>query len=80
MDKALKRAKAEFVMAGESITGQAQLLGMAEVVTGDYRWFETVLDRLNAVTLEDIERVRAAYLRKQARTVAWYEPDASAGA
>ncbi len=80
LDKALKRAKAEFVMAGESITGQAQLLGMAEVVTGDYRWFETVLDRLNAVTVEDIERVRAAYLRKQARTVAWYEPEASAGA
>lgn len=72
--KALKRAKAEFVMAGESITGQAQLLGMAEAVTGDYRWFETVLDNLSAVTLEDIERVRATYLRKQNRTVGWYEP------
>jgi predicted Zn-dependent peptidase len=34
--KALKRAKAEFVLAGESITGQAQLLGMTEAVIGDY--------------------------------------------
>ncbi|MBK8988425.1 MAG: insulinase family protein [Chloroflexi bacterium] len=74
LDKALKRAKAEFVMAGESITGQAQLLGMAEAVTGDYRWFETVLEQLKAVTLTDIERVRATYLRKQARTIGWYEP------
>jgi zinc protease len=77
LDKALKRAKAEFVMAGESITGQAQLLGMAEAVTGDYRWFEGVLDSLSAVTLDDIERVRAQYLRKQARTVGWYEPEGS---
>lgn len=75
LDKALKRAKAEFVLAGESITGQAQLLGMAEVVAGDYRWFETVLDKLNAVTLDDIERARALYLRRQTRTVGWYEPE-----
>lgn len=72
--KAQKRAKAEFVMASESITGQAQLLGMAEAVTGDYGWFETVLDKLNAVTVSDIERVRVQYLQKRNRTVGWYEP------
>lgn len=72
--KALKRAKAEFVLAGESITGQAQLLGMTEAVIGDYTWYETVLDRLNSITLEDIERVRATYLRPSQRTVGWYEP------
>ncbi len=74
LDKALKRAKAEFVMAGESITGQTQLLGMAEAIAGDYRWFETVLEKLQAVTLDDIERVRAHYLQKQKRTVGWYRP------
>ncbi len=74
LDKALKRAKAEFVFSGESITGQTQLLGMAEAVTGDYRWFETVLDKLQAVTLDDIERVRMHYLQKQNRTVGWYQP------
>ncbi len=75
LDKALKRAKADFVLAGESITGQAQLLGMAEAVVGDYRWFETVLDQLNAVTLADIERVRSTYLQKRFRTVGRYEPE-----
>ena len=75
LNKALKRAKAQFVMAGESITGQTQLLGLAEAVVGDYRWFERVLDRLNAVTLTDIERVRRDYLQKRSRTVGWYEPE-----
>lgn len=77
--KALKRAKAEFVLAGESITGQAQLLGMTEAVIGDYEWYETVLDRLNQITLEDIERVRATYLRPSQRTVGWYEPEIATG-
>ena len=73
--KALKRAKSEFVLSGESITGQAQLLGMAEAVVGDYRWFETVLEKLTAVTLADIERVRKTYLQKRNRVVGWYEPE-----
>ena len=74
LDIAMKRAKAQFVLAGESITGQTQLLGLAEVVAGDYLWFEAVLDNLSQVTLDDLERVRQTYLHKQNRTVAWYEP------
>ena len=75
LNKALKRAKAQFVMAGESITGQAQLLGAAEATAGDYGWYDSILDALSKVTVEDIERVAKTYLRKQNRTVGWYEPD-----
>lgn len=75
--KALKRARAQFIMAGESISGQAQLIGAAEATTGDFHWFDTVLERLNTVTLEDLERVRAQYLQRRNRIVGWYEPDAS---
>jgi zinc protease len=74
LNKALKRAKAQFAFAGESISGQAQIIGAAEATIGDYRWYDTVLDRLNEVTLDDIERVRQTYLRKKNRTVGWYEP------
>lgn len=74
LDKALKRAKVQFVMAGESITGQAQMLGLAESVVGDYTWAENALDRLSAVTLDDIERVRATYLTPDNRTVGRYLP------
>lgn len=78
--KALKRARAQFIMAGESISGQAHLLGAAEATTGDYRWFDSVLDRLNSVTLDDIERVRAFYLQRRNRTVGWYEPEIQSSA
>jgi zinc protease len=71
----MKRAKVEFVTAGESITGQAQLLGMSEAVVGDYGWYETVLAQLSQVTLDDLARVCETYLHKRNRTVGWYEPD-----
>jgi len=74
LDKALKRAKAQFVMAGESVTGQTQLLGMAEATAGDYQWFESALDYLGQVTLEDIRRVGQQYLSKGNRVVGWYQP------
>ncbi|MFZ0545340.1 MAG: pitrilysin family protein [Candidatus Promineifilaceae bacterium] len=77
LDKALKRAKAQFVMAGESVSGQGQMIGMAEAVSGDYGWYERTLDTLEAVTLEDIERVRQLYLGRGNRTVALYEPSGS---
>lgn len=74
LDKAIKRAKAQFVMAGESVTGQAQMIGMSEMVAGDYRWFENTLEQLSAVTLADIERVGREYLRPDNRTIGWYHP------
>ncbi len=77
--KALKRARAQFIMAGESISGQAQLIGAAEATTGDYRWFETVLERLGGVTLDDIERVRRQYLLPRNRTTGWYVPNGEDG-
>ena len=74
LDKALKRAKAQFVMAGESVSGQGQMIGMAEAVAGDYGWYETALDSLGAVTLEDIFAVLEKYLNKDNRVVGLYEP------
>jgi zinc protease len=74
LEKALKRARVQFVMAGESVTGQAQMLGLAEMVAGDHRWYEKTLDSLNNVTLEDIDRVRNKYLRKKNRVVGRYNP------
>lgn len=75
LDRARKRARVEFTRASESITGQARMIGMAEVLTGDYQWFETALAKLDAITLEDIERVRATYLNKDKRTVGRYIPN-----
>ncbi len=75
LDKAIKRARAAYVLAGESVTGQAQMIGMAEAVAGDYHWYENTLDALATVTLDDIERVRQTYLRRKNRVVGLYEPE-----
>jgi len=75
LDMALRRARAQFIMAGESITGQAHLLGMAEATAGDYHWYESTIEKLNKITLDDLERVSQTYLTKENRTVGWYYPE-----
>ncbi|MDX1415092.1 MAG: pitrilysin family protein [Candidatus Promineifilaceae bacterium] len=75
LDKALKRARAQFVIAGESITGQAHLLGLAEMVADSYRWYESILDRLALITLDDLDRVLKSYIKNTERCVGWYVPD-----
>ena len=72
--KALKRARVEFAAASESVSGQGQMLGYAEIVAGDYRWAEEALDRISSVTLDDVSRARAAYLQPHNCTVARYIP------
>ena len=44
------------------------------MVAGDHTWFEQALARLDAVTLDDVERVRRHYLRPENRTVGLYVP------
>ncbi len=74
LQKALKRAKVQFVMAGESVSGQGQMLGMAEVIAGDYQWYEDTLEALDQITLDDLERVHKTYLGEDNRIVGLYEP------
>lgn len=73
--KAIKRTKVQLVMASESNTGQAQMLGFSEAVVGDYRWFEQFIHQIEAITLDDIERVRAQYLNPDNRTIGRYLPE-----
>ncbi|MFN2188536.1 MAG: M16 family metallopeptidase, partial [Candidatus Promineifilaceae bacterium] len=77
LDKAIKRAKVQFVMAGESVTGQGQMLGMAEMIAGDYHWYEDTLEAISQVSLIDIERIREKYLRADCRTIGIYDPSSN---
>lgn len=74
LGKALKRAKAQFVLAAESVTGQGQMLGMAEAVAGDYHWYENTLEALGQITLDDLMRVQKTYLQADNCTVGLYKP------
>jgi zinc protease len=73
--KAIKQAKAQFAYGSESVTNQGYWYGYSEIFA-DYTWFESYLDRLAAVTVDDVQRVAKTYLTKSNRTVGWYVPNA----
>jgi zinc protease len=74
--KAIKQAKAQFAYSSETVTGQALWMGFSEIFA-DYAWFESYIDNLSAVTVEDVQRVAQTYLKPSNRTVGWYVPQNS---
>ncbi len=70
---AIKQARAQFAYSSESVTNQGFWLGYSSVVA-DTGWFESFLDRLDAVTVDDVGRVAEAYLARRNRTVGHYVP------
>lgn len=73
LDKAKKQARAAFAYATENVTGQARWLGYAEML-GDYTLFTHFVDKLEAVTLDDVQSVVERYLRHSQRTVGRFIP------
>jgi zinc protease len=72
--KAIKQARAMFAYGAESVTNQGFWLGFTEVLQ-DYTWFETYLERLEAVTVADIQRVAQKYFARHSRTVGHVLPE-----
>jgi len=72
--RAVKQAQALFAYGSESITNQAFWLGFAEIFDS-YNWFLNYLDRLAAVTPQDVQRVTQNYLRPETRVLGFYLPD-----
>ncbi|MDY7079384.1 MAG: pitrilysin family protein [Chloroflexota bacterium] len=77
LTKAVKQAKAQFAYSSESITGQAQWIGLSEIFA-DYTWFENYISNLSSITVEDVQRVAQKYLQRSNRTVGWYVPESNA--
>ena len=73
LNTAIKQSKAQFAYSSESVTNQGFWLGYSSVVA-DIEWFETFVDRLTAVTVEDVLRVANTYLPRRNRTVGHYIP------
>jgi zinc protease len=74
--RAIKQARAMFAFGSENITNQAFWLGFAEMFA-TYDWFQTYLERLAAVSPEDVRRVAQEYFRPEQRVVGIYRPDGS---
>ncbi len=73
IEQAIKLARALFAYGSESITGQAFWLGYSEMFA-DVDWFEGYLERVAAVTPEEVLRVAQTYLRPSQRVVGVYRP------
>ena len=73
-EKARKQAKALFAYDSESVSSQGFWLGFAETLVGDYEWFDSFLDKLMAVTIEDVRRAAADVFHPNKRVVGWYLP------
>ncbi len=73
LKKALKQARALFAYGSESITNQGFWTGFSEMFA-DGAWFDSYLDRLEAVRAEDVLEVARRYLLPTKRIVGMYKP------
>jgi predicted Zn-dependent peptidase len=69
LEKAKTRARANLIRQLNSNMGMAIQLTYFEVVTGDWRNLFRQIDRINAVTAEDIQRVAQEYFTAKNRTI-----------
>lgn len=73
LQKAIKQARAAFAYSTESVTNQAYWLAQSAII-GDLAWYDTFLERIEAVTLEDVRDIAQRYLASSQRTVGWLLP------
>ncbi len=78
LQKAKNILSADFVKSLKSNLGRAFSLGTYEVLFGSYEEMFKSLDRINAVTAEDIQRVLETYFNEKNRTVVTLVPEAPA--
>jgi zinc protease len=73
LTKVRKQVRAQVAYGSESVTNQAYLLGMWEMLDS-YQRIDTLLDEINAVQADDVQRVARSYLTEQRRTVGYFLP------
>jgi zinc protease len=73
LQRAVKQAKALFAYGSESITNEAFWLGFTEMFAS-YDWFTTYIDKLSAVTPEDVQAMAQKCLRTKNRILGTYLP------
>jgi predicted Zn-dependent peptidase len=78
LQKAKNILSADFVKGLKSNLGRAWNLGTYEILYGSYEEMFKALDRINAVSAGDIQRVLETYINEKNRTVVTLVPEAPA--
>ncbi len=73
LDKAVRQSRAQFVYSSDSMTNQAYVLGYLESIYSA-NMYDEALEKLAAVTPEEVKRVALTYLTEKNRTVGWFIP------
>ncbi|MGB1288370.1 MAG: M16 family metallopeptidase, partial [Aggregatilineales bacterium] len=73
LKRAKKQAVAAFAYSTESVTNRAYWMAQGAAL-GDIHWLAHYMERLNRVTLADVQQVAQQYLIPRNRTVGWLIP------
>jgi zinc protease len=78
LQKAKNTAIADFYRSMKTINGKANVLGIYDVVFGDYHKLFSAVDMINQVNQEDVQRVAKKYFGSRNRTVGVLVPGKTA--
>ncbi len=74
IQRAAKQTRALFAYGGESITNQAFWMGFSEMFAS-YDWVTSYLEKIEAVSPEDVQKAAQKYLVSSNRLVGFYLPN-----
>ena len=80
LQKAKNRFRADQVMDMQSISSFGRTMGWFELTTGNPEFWDTYLEKIDAVTVDDVLRVAKKYLIDTNKTTGILVPEAPAGA
>jgi zinc protease len=73
LKKVHAQLRARFVYDGDSVTDIAHQIGYFETIS-TWRGYHTLRNRLDAVTIDQVQAAAAKYLVPSNRTIGWFEP------
>ncbi|MEH2327397.1 MAG: pitrilysin family protein [Nostoc sp.] len=74
VERAKTQLAADVILSNRDITSQAMRLGTDETTVGDYRYTDRYLAAVSLVKPTDVVAVINKYLKKEAKTVGFFEP------